>query len=155
MADPLQNFRDVMLVSTISSVILGLVLLLLTRWRAYWSRLLDAEGNFWKRYGIVGKWAAPLRRIEESRLAVYAVAGLLALHVLLLMFAAGAYLHFAPKVRKAAEIHPILEPSPAPTKPAPQAAPQTAPQPSPAAKPAPPAKSGSPAKPAKTAKPGS
>lgn len=118
MPDPLQHFRDVILVSGISSVVLALLLLLLTRWRAHWRRLLDAEGAFWKRLGLVGRWTAPLRRIEESRLIVAAIGALLVLHLLLLISAAGAWAYFAPRLHKASAPHlPPPAASPRPNKP--------------------------------------
>jgi len=100
MDDPLQRFREVMLMSGITCVGLGLLLLFLTVWRSRWHRILEVEATFWRRLGVTGRWAEPLRRFEESRTLVAIVAVLLALHFLLLVFAVGAHAYFAPKLRQ-------------------------------------------------------
>jgi hypothetical protein len=99
MNDPMQLFRQVIIVSGVSSVILGAALLLLTVWRRCWSRWVEKEGAFWKRLGLAGRWGAPLRRFEESRAVVFVVASLLVIHLLLLVFAAGAQAYFAKRLR--------------------------------------------------------
>jgi hypothetical protein len=100
MSESLHHLRQVMLLSGVSCVALGALLLLLTVWRPRWRKLLAAEAAFWGRLGFGGRWGAPLRRFEESRAVVLAVAALLVLHLLLLLFAAGAYGYFAPRLRQ-------------------------------------------------------
>ena len=109
MDDPLQRFREVMVVSGITCASLGLLLLLLTVWRGRWRRILEAEAAFWRRLGISGRWAEPLRRFEESRAMVAVVAVLLAIHFLLLAFAVGAHAYFAPKLRQQPPSHNAAE----------------------------------------------
>lgn len=120
MDDSLERFRQVMILSGISSAALGALLLFVTVWRASWRRLLDAEGAFWRRLGLGGSWAGPLRRFEESRAVIFVLAGLLVFHLALLGFAGGAYVYFAPRVRKAQAAHseqPASNPKPqAPAK---------------------------------------
>src|SRR5215469_15965425 len=81
MDDPLRHLCQVMLISGLTCVCLILLLLLLTLWRPYWRRLLDAEGAFWKRLGF---------------------SGVLGIHVLLFASAAGAYAYYKPRLSKAA-----------------------------------------------------
>jgi hypothetical protein len=100
MNDPLQLFRQVMIVSGVTSAILGVALLLLTVWRDYWRRWVEKEGAFWKRLGVAGDWGAALRRFEEGRAVVIVVAGLLVIHLLLLAFAAGAQAYFAKRLHR-------------------------------------------------------
>jgi len=100
MDDPLLHFRQVMLISGLTCVCLVLLLLLLTLWRPYWRRLLDAEGALWKRLGFSGR--SSLRKYEESRLLRFGLAGVLGIHVLLFASAAGAYAYYKPRLAKAA-----------------------------------------------------
>ncbi len=104
--DPLQYFRDAMLISGISSVCLGCLLVLLTRGRRYWRKLLDWEEGFWRRRGLTARWTAPLRKFEESRAVVMVVTALLSLHLLLLISAAVAHVHFGAKLRQKPPVRP-------------------------------------------------
>ena len=100
-----------MLVSALSCIVLGLLLMLLTVWRASWRRLLEREAAFWRRLGLPENWGAPLRRFEESRAVVLAVSALLVLHLLLLLYAAGAHAYYAPRLHKKLPVP--LQPPPA------------------------------------------
>jgi len=100
MDDPLRHLCQVMLISGLTCVCLILFLLLLTLWRPYWRRLLDAEGAFWRRLGFSGR--GQLRRFEESRFLRFGLAGVLGIHVLLFASAAGAYAYYKPRLAKAA-----------------------------------------------------
>jgi hypothetical protein len=100
MNDPLQLFRQVMIVSGVTSAILGAALLLLTVWRSHWRRWVEKEGAFWKRLGLAGHWGAALRRFEEGRAVVFVVGSLLVIHLLLLAFAAGAQAYFAKRLHR-------------------------------------------------------
>ena len=101
MNEPLHRFHEVMLVSSISCVLLGALLLLLTVWRPYLRKWLEAEAGFWKRLGLKGNWSGSLRQFEESRTVVVAVAGLLILHLVLLISAASANAYFSSRLRNA------------------------------------------------------
>lgn len=100
MDDPLQRFREVMLISALTSLGLALLLGFLTTWRERWLRLVSLEETIWKRIGINERWLSTLRRVEENRLVVPAVAILLALHVLLLVFSSGSYFYFKRKLEQ-------------------------------------------------------
>ena len=98
MDDPLRHFRQVMLISGLTCVCLILLLLLLTLWRPYWRRLLDAEVAFWKGLGFSGR--SPVKKFEESRLLRFGLAGVLGIHMLLFASAAGAYAYYKPRLSK-------------------------------------------------------
>lgn len=100
MDDPLQRFREVMLISALTSAGLALLLGFLTIWRQRWLRLVSLEEKAWKRIGINERWLSTLRRVEENRLIVPAVAILLALHVLLLVFSSGSFFYFKRKLEQ-------------------------------------------------------
>ena len=104
MNEAFQHLRQIMFISGATCLGLVFLLLLLTVWRPVLRRLLDAEAAFWKRLGLSGWWTAPLRRFEESRALVFAVAGLLLLHLLLLVLAGVAYAHFAPRLRSSSPV---------------------------------------------------
>jgi hypothetical protein len=114
MQDPLHVFRQVMLISGITSLLLSLFILLLTRWRGVWLRLLEKEEAFWKRFGVKAAWMAPIKSFEQSRFSVRIVVGLLVLHAILFLVAAGSYAYFAPRIKKytpaPAYVHPAARP---------------------------------------------
>lgn len=97
--DPLQRFREVMLVSAITSTILFALLLLLTAGRSTWRRLLNIEESFWRRLRINERWLQKARNIEDNRFLVPAVVVLLLLHLALFGFSAAAYAHFAKQIK--------------------------------------------------------
>lgn len=114
MGDPLQRFREVMLISSLTTFGLALLLAMLTFWRQRWLNLVSLEETIWKRMGIKERWLAALRRFEENRLIVPAVSVLLGLHVLLLVFSTGSYFYFKHKLeerdaRKASLLHHTQE----------------------------------------------
>lgn len=76
--------------------------------------MLAGEAAFWRRLGLPENWGAPLRRFEESRAVILAVAALLILHFLLLLFAGGALAYYGPRVRKRLPVP--VQPPPAPAK---------------------------------------
>ena len=115
MEDPLKTLKHVMLLSGISSVLLGLFLALITVWRRVWLRLLAREEAFWNRFGLQGNWLVAMKRFEESKLSVRLVAALLALHLFLLLFSGGAYAYFAPRLSK----RPLPRPVPVKAPPRP------------------------------------
>jgi hypothetical protein len=71
---------------------------MLTLWRPYWQRLLEAEGALWKRVGFSGR--ASMKKFEQSRVLLFAVVGVLGFHVLLFAAAAGAYAYYKPRLHK-------------------------------------------------------
>ena len=99
MNEPLHRFHEVMLVSSISCVLLGALLLLLTVWRPRLRKWLEAEAGFWRRLGLKSSLPGTLRQFEESRTVVVAVAGLLILHLVLLISAASANAYFSSRFR--------------------------------------------------------
>ena len=89
-----------MLVSGFTSLGLVCLLVALTWKRTWWIGLLDWEAGLWKRMGVSDRWLLSLRRIEESRWLVPAVAFLTVLHIGLCAFAGGAYLHYRKKLQE-------------------------------------------------------
>ena len=93
-----------MWISGLTCLGLCALLLFLTVWRSFWTRLLDWEESLWKRAGVGAGFLSRLRIIEDSRLVVPVVVVLLLLHLGLFGVSAGAHLYFAPKL-KAKTVH--------------------------------------------------
>jgi hypothetical protein len=101
MTHPLRLFEEVMVLSGLSCLGLGTLMLLLTRWRVWFRRCLDAESALWRRLGLPERWTSSMRRFEESRTLRTLVGALLGLHLVLWIFAAAAHAYFAPRLKNA------------------------------------------------------
>ncbi len=114
--EPLLRLREVMVLSVLTSAGLLTLLLFLTRWRTQWTKVLDWEQRVWHRLGAKPAWTAALRRFEQKRALVFAVAALFVLHFGLFAVAGGAFLYFKPKVEKLRSEHRVLPTSQPPRR---------------------------------------